>query len=185
MNPPYPLPSSIILSNATRGIFTADFTRSLTKCVRRAFEYACNTETLVVPRGGGKIRSNLEPSEQAVLEIFIVRCGIKMLLCTSVKNARTSNTSVHVKGSVKRPLGKERAPFSTSSLISSLSFFPLVKCHFAIGPSRAGCRGGGGALWINGKESVVKSGDCGELIREENAGLQHAEADCLDFLIAS
>lgn len=60
-----------------------------------------------------------------------------------------------------------------------------MKCHFAIGPSRAGCRGGGGALWINGKESVVKSGDCGELIREENAGLQHAEADFLDFLIAS
>ena len=53
MNPPYPHPSSIILSNTTRGIFTADFTRSLTKCVRRAFEYACNTETLVVPPGGG------------------------------------------------------------------------------------------------------------------------------------
>lgn len=66
MNPPYPLPSSIILSNATRGIFTADFTRSLTKCVRRAFEYACNTETLVIPGGGeDKIKFRTERTSGA------------------------------------------------------------------------------------------------------------------------
>lgn len=38
-----------------------------------------------------------------------------------------------MRGSRKEALGKEREPFSTSSLISSLSCFILVKCHFAIG----------------------------------------------------
>lgn len=38
-----------------------------------------------------------------------------------------------MRGSRKEALGKERESFSTSSLISSLSCFILVKCHFAIG----------------------------------------------------
>lgn len=58
-----------------------------------------------------------------------------------------------------------------------------MKCHFAIGPSRAGCRGGGGAQGINGKESVVTSVDCGEVVCKDVYVRKHVEADFLDVLV--
>lgn len=117
-------------------------------------------EHITLKRLGWKDQIYNTVDEEAVLKILIVQHGIKMFLCTSWKCLYVHRTG-SCEGLGWEALGKERQPFSTSSLISSLSVFPLVKCHFAIGPHGLIVKGSGEPLGSM-EERRVKCGDCEE-----------------------